>query len=79
MGLAAFTSLKFYYISSLRLVYNLNMQKSLVGKLEIGTRVVLTNEKFNGVKATVKYVGPLDSTIEWIGVELDEEKGSHSG
>lgn len=55
------------------------MQKSLVGRLEVGTRIILTNEKFNGMKATVKYVGPLDSTVEWIGVELDEEKGSHSG
>jgi hypothetical protein len=39
------------------------MQKSLVGKLEIGTRVILTNEKFNGIKATVKYVGPLDAMV----------------
>lgn len=36
------------------------MQKSLVGKVDIGTRVILTKDKFNGMKATLKYIGPLE-------------------
>ena len=52
---------KKYYINSPSAIIS-NMLKSLVGKLEAGTRVVLTNEKFNGIKATVKFVGPLDNT-----------------
>jgi dynactin complex subunit len=58
------------------------MQNTLVGKLDLGTRVVITNEKLKGLKGTVKYIGPLEgmnAVPEWIGLELDDEKGSHSG
>ncbi len=54
---------------------------SLIGKLKIGTDVLVTiKNKFQNKKAVVKYVGNLDGKKqELIGVQLDTADGNHSG
>ena len=50
-------------------------------QLTIGERVSLIPFKRKGQQGTIKYIGEIEgkNTGNWVGIELDEEKGDCNG
>lgn len=53
---------------------------STIGKLKIGTEVIVFTSDIPNVKGKVKFIGKIDGKDdEFIGVEIDEPIGKNSG